>query len=109
MSSSDEYHVRVPSTLTLRDLIYIAIAIISITTSFLLHGTRISVIEQQMLTVGNNITEIKQDIKQIIRDEREEDAGIKQLIDDLTDRQRELEADQSRIEWYLNKEDDNEG
>lgn len=98
---SDEYAVRVPSTITFRDLVYIAIVLVTITTSFLLYGTRLSVMEQQMLTVGDNISEMKLDIKQIIRDSHTDDSNVHESIEDLQDRQRDLEAGQAKIEWHL--------
>ena len=103
---NDEFNVRVPSTITVRDLIYIAIVIVSITTSFLLYGTRLSVMEQQLLTLGTNVTEIKQDMKEFIRDGRNEESTIKQSVRKLQDRQRDLESKFNRLEWFLNQEDE---
>ena len=104
--STDNHQVRIPSTVTLKDLVYFGTIVVAITTSFLLYGTRLSVVEQQMLTVGHNIVEIKQDIKEIIQDEKEDVKELSDEIRDLQDRQKDLENNQSRIEWLLNEEDE---
>ena len=99
MSDNNEYKVRVPSTLTIRDLIYITIVVVSVTTSFLLYGTRLSVIEQEMLHLGSDIIELKVDIKDEIRSNNDKHSNIRSALVELQKRQREIEARQARIEW----------
>lgn len=104
MSTSDEHQVRVPSTVTIKDMIYFGTILVAITTSFLLYGTRLSVMEQQMLTFGNNITEIKQDIKQLIQDEEEDVDELQTDIKELQIRQNKLESDHSIFQWYIDQD-----
>ena len=105
MSTSDEHQVRVPSTVTVKDMIYFGTILVAITTSFLLYGTRLSVIEQQLLTVGESITEIKQDLKEIIADDKSNVKELKSEIKELQTRQGKLESDHSVFEWYINQDD----
>lgn len=100
-NSHNDVRVRVPATLSLRDVVYIVIAIVSITTTFMMYGTRLSIVEEKMLSIGNHLTEIKQDIKELRREYKDTRNKIDNDIGELEARLRALEEHRARLEGLI--------
>ena len=98
---NDGVRVRVPASLSLRDVIYIIIAIVSITTAWGLYGTRLSVVEEKLLSIGNHLTEIKTEIKEIKNERKDDRSELGEDLDKLEIRLRSLEEHQARLEGIL--------
>jgi len=100
-SPNNDVRVRVPASLSLRDVVYIIIAIVSITTTFMMYGTRLSVVEEKMLSIGNHLTEIKTDIKEIRDEHKEARSEIGDDLGKLEGRLRQLEEHRARLEGLI--------
>jgi cell division protein FtsL len=100
--NNNDVRVRVPASLSLRDVVYIIIAIVSITTTFMMYGTRLSVVEEKMLSIGNHLTEIKAEIKEIKKEQKETRSEIGDDLGKLESRLRSLEEHQARLEGLIN-------
>lgn len=102
-TSDTNRNIRVNTTLTVRDMVYIMITIVSITTTFMMYGTRLSVVEEKLLTIGNHLTEIKTELKEI-REERKRDITLSNTeIYKLEKRLRTLEEYQARLKGMLSE------
>jgi cell division protein FtsL len=101
-SPNNDIRVRVPASLSLRDVVYIIIAIVSITTTFMMYGTRLSVVEEKMLSIGNHLTEIKAEIKEIRSEQKEISSEIGDDLGKLEERLRTLEGRLARLDGVLN-------
>jgi len=99
--NNGDLRVRVPTTLSLRDVVYIVIAIVTVTTTFMMYGTRLSVVEEKLLSIGNHLTEIKADLKDIKTDDKEARNEIDADLDKVAVRLRALEGHRARLEGLL--------
>ena len=102
--NNGDLRVRVPTTLSLRDVVYIVIAIVTVTTTFMMYGTRLSVVEEKLLSIGNHLTEIKSDLKEIRKDDKEARSDVDADLDKVVVRLRALEGHRARLEGLLSAE-----
>jgi len=102
--NNGDLRVRVPTTLSLRDVVYIVIAIVTVTTTFMMYGTRLSVVEEKLLSIGNHLTEIKTDLKEIRKDDKDARSEVEADLDKFEDRLRTLEGHQARLEGLLSRD-----
>lgn len=66
--NSGTVRVTVPSTISIRDVIVIMGAIVSVVVSWGFYGTRLSLVEERLVLTTASIDEIKQDIARVRTD-----------------------------------------
>jgi len=93
---------KVPMTLTLRDVVFIVAAVVSMATAWGMFGTRLSVVEQKVISIGNNIVQIREMVKDLKQEDNRADASLKGELRTLEDRLRIIENNQAQIRVLLN-------
>jgi len=94
---------KIPMTLSIRDVAIIIAAVLSMTTAWGIFGTRLSVVEEKIIFIGSNITEIKEIIKEIKTDEGHLANDIRYNMELLESRIRSIETNQAQLEILLDK------
>lgn len=97
-TSPEGERIRVPMTLTLRDVLLIIAAVASIVTAWGIYGTRLTVVESKALSLSNTIDEIKQTIKEIKQEDKDEHASMQKELNNLENRLRVIEEQQARLD-----------
>lgn len=94
---------KVPMTLTIRDVIFIIAAVASMVTAWGLFGTRLSVVEEKIIYISNNVSEIRNIVKDLKNDDKDHSKGIHAELDNLEKRLRNVETSQAQIKILLEK------
>lgn len=98
----DGESAKIPMTLTLRDVVFIVAAVVSMATAWGMFGTRLSVVEQKVISIGNNIIEIRLMVKDLRKEEVATNQSIQTELNRFEDRLRLIENHQARIRVLLN-------
>ncbi len=94
---------KVPMTLTIRDVIFIIAAVASMVTAWGLFGTRLSIVEEKIIFISNNVSEIRDIVKELRKGEKDQDMQIRNELDKLEMRLRNVETSQAQIKVLLQK------
>jgi len=89
-------------TLTIRDVVLIVAAVISMAMAWGMFGTRLSVVEEKVVSIGNNLVQIRQIIKDLEVEKNTDDMKILDDLEDLEIRLRIIENNQSQLTGLLN-------
>ena len=95
-------NVNVPMTLTLRDVVFIIAAVASMVTAWGLFGTRLSVVEEKIIYISNNMVEIRNIVKELKNEDRRSSTLLVKEMDKLDERLRNVETSQAQIKYMLN-------
>lgn len=93
--------VKIPMTLPLRDVVLVMAAVVSIVTAWGMFGTRLSVAEEKLVSIGNNLNDIRQLVKDIRQEDKGEHKSIQVELDNVEKRLRYLEEQQARVESII--------
>lgn len=95
-------NISVPMTLTLRDVVFIIAAVASMVTAWGLFGTRLSVVEEKIIFISNNMVEIRNIVKDLKNEDRRSNTLLITEMDRLDQRLRNVETSQAQIKYILN-------
>jgi len=101
LDTQNAEYTKAPVTLTIRDVVIIVAAVLSMATAWGLFGTRLSVVEEKIIFIGDNLTEIRQIIKEIKRDDDGVASDFKDELQELETRLRAIETHQVQLEVLL--------
>ena len=101
LDSQNAEYAKAPVTLNIRDVVIIVAAVISMATAWGLLGTRLSVVEEKIIFIGDNITEIKQIIKEIKTEDDKSASVFKAELQGLETRLRVIETNQAQLKVLL--------
>lgn len=101
LENQDADHSKAPMTLTLRDVVLIIAAVISMVTAWGMFGTRLSVVEQKVVSIGGNLVQIRQLIKELRTEDITEHAGMHLELEKLEGRLRAIENEQAELKGLL--------
>ena len=98
-------NVKIPTILSLRDVFLMMTAVVSVMVAWGMYGTRLSVVEERMVTSKLHVTEIRQMIKDIREDtdtdQNEKHARINVKMEQIEIRLRAVETSFIRIEGLI--------
>jgi len=98
-------HIKIPMTLTIRDVVLVVAAVVSMVTAWGIFGTRLSVVEEKIIFISNNM----KDIRTIVRDLKKEDTivadDLRDELENLEVRLRNLEMNQAEIRILLQQKE----
>lgn len=94
-------HIRIPTTVSLRDVIVVVLAVISIVTAWGVYGTRLSILEGKVVDINDGITELKQMIREVKQESKSSFDNVRTEVDSVDNRVRLLEEKQARIEGSM--------
>jgi len=92
---------RSPITLHLRDVFLVLTAVVSIVAAWGMYGTRLSVAEEKLVSIGNNLSDIRQMVKDLKKEGKSDQAVFRIELTNLETRLRRLEEEQARIQGIL--------
>lgn len=94
-------NVKIPVTLSIRDVVFIMVAVASMATAWGLFGTRLSVVEEKIIFISDNVSEIRTIVKDIKLEDRDSDGQLRSKLNDLDVRLRNVETNQAQIKVLL--------
>ena len=100
--SPDNESIKSPISLTIRDVVFIIVAVLSMATAWGMFGTRLSVVEEKVISIGDNIVQIRQTIKELKKDMHDADMLIQEDFENLEIRLRIIENQQAELKVLLN-------
>ncbi len=101
LENQDSDNSKAPMTLTLRDVVLIIAAVISMATAWGMFGTRLSVVEQKVVSIGGNLVQIRQIIKELRAEDITEHTGLRLELEKLEGRLRIIENEQAELKGLL--------
>jgi len=101
LENNDSDHDKAPMTLTLRDVVLIIAAVISMATAWGMFGTRLSVVEQKVISIGGNLVQIRQIIKELRVEDITDHTGLHLELEKLEARLRAIENEQAELKGLL--------
>ena len=102
LETQDNESTKSPISLTLRDVVFIMAAVISMATAWGMFGTRLSLVEEKVITIGDNITQIRLTIKELKKDAEDADTSIQEDLENLEIRLRVIENQQAELKVLFN-------
>ena len=92
-----------PMTLSIRDVVFIIVAVTSMVTAWGLFGTRLSIVEEKIIFISKNISEIRDIVKDLKDDEKDQDELMRLKLESLEGRLRNVETNQAELKVLLIK------
>jgi len=92
-----------PVTLSLRDVILILAAVISMVTAWGMFGTRLSIVEEKTITINKTIIEVRGILKEIKAEHNGKEGKINHHLDIIKERLRNIENTQAQITGILSQ------
>jgi len=102
-TSSDSDHIKIPVTLTIRDMVLVIAAVVSMVTAWGIFGTRLSVVEEKIIFISSNMKDIRMIVKEIKKEDAGKGSDFQEKLDNLELRLRNLETKQAEIRILLNQ------
>lgn len=92
-----EFKLRLPSTITIKEIATVIGAVVSIMAVWSMFSTRLTVVESELVTYSKQITELKNDIKDRLSQHQKDDDSVQTDLKDLSKRVERLEIKIEKI------------
>lgn len=94
-------HIKIPMTLTIPDVVFIVAAVVSMVTAWGIFGTRMSVVEEKIIFISNNMKDIRTTVKDLKTEDTVINDDLREDLESLEIRLRNLEMNQAEIRFLL--------
>lgn len=102
---NDLNHTKNPMTLTIRDVVLVVTAVISMVTAWGIFGTRLSVVEEKIIFISDNMKDIRMIIKELKKEDIMITDDLREELKSLEIRLRNLEMNQAEIKILLKQKE----
>ncbi len=98
-------HIKTPMTLTIRDVVLVVAAVVSMVTAWGIFGTRLSIVEEKIIFISNNTKDIRTIVKELKREDSMVTDDLREKLESLEVRLRNLEMKQAEIRILIREKE----
>lgn len=104
-NASSSGHIKIPMTLTIPDVVFVIAAVVSMVTAWGIFGTRLSVVEEKIIFISNNVKDIRSTVRELKKEDTTIINTLRKELENLENRLRNLETNQAEIRILIQQKE----